>query len=192
MRGSLVAAVSFCALVSWSASAAADGVGNPELKPVVTSVDEATFPTPSARWKVVALGLGTSAAAYGAAAGMSYGYPDAPGARDLRAPFVGPWLAIAHNGCSDDEPDCSKAFVVLRSLITAIDGIAQAGGIFVALEGLFMTTQLPASRPLTPAPAPSEPGPPANENDKGKNLFFLPTPMTMGARGVGLGVVGRF
>jgi len=152
------------------------------------------YPPPSARWGVVAAGLGTTAVAYGAALGASYIYPDVPGTNDLRIPIAGPWLAIAHNGCPADEPDCSKTIVVLRSIVSALDGIAQAGGLAIALEGLFMPTEIRsyAPPPATPRAAPPPPSAPPSPSQGEKNLFFLPTPMNMGERGIGVGVVGRF
>jgi hypothetical protein len=132
-------------------------------------------PVPSARFTTMAAGVGMTAFWYGAAAGMSYAFPDAPGARDLRVPIAGPWMAIANNGCPPDEPDCSGFMVVLRTIVTAIDGIGQAGGPLIVLEGILMRTEpLPAER----------------REDKG--LTLLPLPRTIGSRGVGLGVSGRF
>ena len=153
------------------------------------------YPPPGARWGVIGVGLAASAVSYGAAVGMSYAFPDAPGAKDLRTPIVGPWMAIAHNGCAADEPDCSKVWVIMRSIGTAIGGIAQAGGLLVALEGVFMPTQYAPETPARRAPAPkapSEPSPAQEPPKNEKNLFWIPTPMAMGAGGVGLGVFGRF
>jgi hypothetical protein len=162
------------------------------------------YPPPSARWGVIGAGIATSAIFYGAAAGMSYAFPDAPGAQDLRTPIIGPWKAIANNGCAADEPDCSNVWLVMRSVATAIGGIAQAGGILVALEGVFMPTQYaPDSAAPTGAPKKKsndpvpegEPPPPKPEDGPkpgDKNLFWMPTPMALGERGVGLGVLGRF
>ena len=121
------------------------------------------YPPPSARWGVVAAGLGTTAVAYGAALGASYIYPDVPGTNDLRIPIAGPWLAIAHNGCPADEPDCSKTIVVLRSIVSALDGIAQAGGLAIALEGLFMPTEI---RSYAPPPATPRAAPPPPSTDR--------------------------
>jgi hypothetical protein len=189
MRGPLVVTLSLWSVLTTAASAMADSASEPPLEAVRPTVDEPLYPPPSASWKVVALGLGTSAVAYGAAAGLSYAYPDAPGAHDLRIPFAGPWLAIAHNGCAG-EPDCSQAMVVFRTVITAIDGLAQAGGVAVALEGLFMRTQQP--RPASALPAASPPPSPPPSDGKEKNLFYLPMPVTIGMRGVGVGFAGRF
>jgi hypothetical protein len=157
------------------------------------------YPPPSTRWKVAGVGLGAAAAFYGAAAGLSYVYPDEPGMKDLRSPIVGPWIGISHNGCSASEPDCSTVLVAIRSVLMALDGVAQVGSLAVVLEGIFMPTQQVASTPRTePRRAPSNPAPttpPPSTPNPGrgdKNLFFVPAPMTVGLRGIGLGVVGRF
>ena len=155
------------------------------------------YPPPSARWKVFAAGIGTTAVTYGAAVGASYLFPDAPGTGYFRAPIVGPWLALGHSGCAADDPNCSTVITVVRTVLTIVDGIAQAGGLAVAMEGLFMPTQesTPGRRPPPPsAPSPTRepPGASPPTQDAPKNLFFVPTPMTVGTRGIGLGVVGRF
>jgi hypothetical protein len=142
-------------------------------------------------------GLGTTVAFYGAALGMSYAFPSAEGASDLRVPLVGPWLAVAHNRCTPGEVDCSDAFVALRTLVTALDGIAQAGGLAIMLEGLFLPTQqvvpgAPAGPAVQRPTAPKGPEKPAPPGEKPKELFWVPLPITVGARGVGLGIVGRF
>jgi hypothetical protein len=163
------------------------------------------YPPPSARWGIIGAGLGTSALFYGAAAGMSYAYPDAPGAKDLRTPIIGPWKAIANNGCSAGDTDCSQVWIVMRTIVTAIGGVAQAGGILVALEGVFMPTQYqpdlaapstpakkrePSSPESSPEDSPKKQPEPPKPGDK--NLFWMPTPMAVGERGVGVGVFGQF
>jgi hypothetical protein len=173
---------------------------------------EVTYPPPAARWSVTLAGLGVTALSYGAAAGMSFAFPDVPGASDLRVPVVGPWLAIAHNGCAAPEPDCSDAWVILRGIVTAIDGVVQAGGLAIAVEGLLLPTQEPAAkqlprerieRPVGPLPvrpkSPGQPAPtpapapaPTPTPTEPKNIFWVPAPITVGMRGVGLGIVGRF
>jgi hypothetical protein len=158
--------------------------------------DAPAYPPPLSRWGVIAVGLGTTALAYGAGVGMSYAFPNAPGAEDLRTPIIGPWMAIANNGCAPGDTECSRVWIVMRSIGTAIGGLAQAGGILVAIEGILMPTQVasetPARRaPTLPAePSPDQPKDQPKSNDK--NLFWIPTPMALGAGGVGLGVVGRF
>jgi hypothetical protein len=153
------------------------------------------YPPPGARWGVIGVGLAASAVFYGAAAGMSYAFPDAPGARDLRTPIAGPWMAIAHNGCAVGDDDCSRVWIVMRTIATAIGGLGQAGGILVALEGVFMPTQYAPEAPARRAPKapPAEPTPSPEPPKPGdKNLFWIPTPMALGNGGMGVGVVGRF
>jgi hypothetical protein len=164
------------------------------------TIEAPDYPPPSARWAVMGVGLATTGVFYGAAVGMSYAYPDVPGAHDLRKPIIGPWLAIAHNGCAASEGEnCSTVWLVMRAIAEGIGGIAQAGGVLVMLEGVFMPTQYKAETrrtPQTPSPTPSpwKPPPPATEPPKpnDKNLFWIPTPMALGSRGVGVGVVGNF
>jgi hypothetical protein len=98
-------------------------------------------PESSTRWTVVGVGLGVSVFWYGAAAGMATLFPDAPGAKELYIPVAGPWMSLAETGCRDDEPDCSTFEVVLRAILTGIDGVGQAGGLLVAIEGAFLPTE---------------------------------------------------
>jgi hypothetical protein len=169
------------------------------VAPAASDLEEPEYPPPSARWKVVVAGLGTTAAFYGAAVASSYIFTDTPGVNQLRTPIVGPWLAIGNGGCPAGD-DCSTALAVVRIVLTTLDGAAQAGGLAVALEGMFMPTQewiaprAPAGAPASPkAPAPTTPSPSTPSPSNGdKNLFFLPMPMTVGSGGVGVGVVGRF
>lgn len=158
-------------------------------------IEEPDYPPPSTRWKVVAAGLGTTAAFYGAAAGASYLFPDSLGIEQLRTPVIGPWLAIAKGGCAAGD-DCSTVLAIVRVLLTAFDGAAQAGGLAIALEGAFMPTQQWAAPGRAPTPVPSAPKAPAPSTPSpgpgDKNLFLLPTPMTIGSGGVGIGIIGRF
>jgi hypothetical protein len=160
------------------------------------ALEEPEYPPPSARWKVVTAGLGTTAVFYGAAVGASYVFTDTLGVNQLRTPVVGPWLAIANGGCPAGD-DCSTVLAIVRVVFTALDGAAQAGGLAVALEGMFMPTEEWAPPPRAPSgappPAPKGPAPTTPSPSNGdKNLFLLPTPMTVGAGGIGVGVVGRF
>ena len=110
--------------------------------------DSSVYPPPSTRYKLALVGVAVSAAWYGAAYGFSALWPDAPGAEDLRIPVAGPWMALGETGCADDDPDCSTFIVVLRAILTTIDGVGQAGGLAVAAESLFLptATQSPAPR----------------------------------------------
>lgn len=149
------------------------------------------YPPPSTRWKVAGVGLAAAAVFYGMGTGVSYLYPDTPGMKDLRKPVIGPWLAISHNECPITDTSCGTAILILRAFLSALDGAAQAGSLVVMVEGFFMPTEValaaPGQRaPSTPPPAKPSPG------SGDKNLFWVPTPMTVGAGGVGVGVVGRF
>jgi hypothetical protein len=188
MRPSVTLAFALTSLAG-STLAHAEPPSAPEPAASPVSVDQPEHPAPWTRLTTIGAGVGMTAVWYGAAAGISYEFPDAPGARDLRLPVVGPWLAIAHNGCADTEPDCSTTWVVMRTILTAIDGIGQAGGPLIVLEGILMRTEEPPSTPSTPGKAPGTAPVPS---DNGKNLLWLPLPRTVGSRGIGLGISGRF
>src|SRR5450432_1855965 len=194
-RTERIAVASAAALSLFVLGSAAHAQTPPAAAPGV-EFEEPEYPPPSTRWKVLGAGLGTTAVFYGAALGSSYLFPDEPGMDQMKKPIIGPWLALANGGCPDGG-DCSTALAIVRVVFTALDGAAQAGGLAVALEGMFMPTQesgaprAPSVAPPSPrAPAPTTPSPSPSNGDK--NLFFLPTPMTVGAGGVGVGIVGRF
>jgi hypothetical protein len=153
-------------------------------------VEPPDYPPPSTRWKVAGVGLGALAVFYGLGVAPSYAFPDVPGMKDLRIPVAGPWIATAHSSCGTDL-DCSNVLVIVRTILFVLDGAAQAGSVGVVLEGLFMPTQEAPALPPSEAPRappPSKPAPGGNE----KNLYFVPGPTTVGADGIGIGVVGRF
>jgi len=167
-----------------------------EPPPQYVPTDE--YPAPSARWKLVLGGFGTTAGFYALAQPFSYAWPDAPGGRDLRIPIAGPWMAIANNGCPADNPDCSRFWVWTRGILTALDGLGQAGGLGLVLEGIFLKTadEMPGA-----APAPSgsprlqprrDKRPPAKETPPPTNLFLGPSPIGVGMEGVGVTVIGVF
>jgi hypothetical protein len=127
----------------------------PTSKAAALKIDEAkepAYPPPYSRWAVIGVGLATTAVSYGAAAGMSYAFPDAPGAMDLRKPIIGPWLAIAHNGCAVAEPECSQVWIVMRSVAEAIGGSRKR--VAAGHGGRFMPTQYRPEAPKRNAPAP--------------------------------------
>ncbi len=148
-----------------------------------TKVDTDVYPEPSTQWNLALVGLGVTAAWYGAALGFSYAWPDAPGAEDLRIPVAGPWMALAETGCADDDPGCSTFTVVLRAILTTMDAVGQTGGVLVAAEAMFLPTQeraaAPKRRPL-----------PRLQREQGFRV--RPVPYTAGKDGLGLGLVGRF
>lgn len=154
--------------------------------------DDRVYPPPGTQYKLAVAGLLTTGVFYGAAAGMSYAYPDAPGAKDLRIPVAGPWMAIANNGCPPNDPDCSRVWVVMRTILTAVDGLGQAAGVGMMIESLFLPTQEPGTAPVKPRRAPEieeeEPPPPEPTGP----LFQIPVPTVIGQDGVGVGWGGVF
>ncbi|MEP7052920.1 MAG: hypothetical protein ABJB12_21320 [Pseudomonadota bacterium] len=135
------------------------------------------LPPPSARRNLIIAGAVTTASWYGLALGASYIWPDTVGAKDLRIPVAGPWMAFAHSGCGNVS-DCSKVLVVVRAIVTALDGIGQASGIAFATEGLFMPTQEPKGTRASTALAPT-------------HIELHPT-FDAGKNTVGFGLLGVF
>jgi len=101
------------------------------------------YPPSSVRPKLIAGGLGLTAAAYGIGAGAAASWPEVPGSERLYIPIAGPWLALAEGGCPSDNPDCD-ASLALRSILLVLSGLSQAGGLAVVAEGVFMTTEAEA------------------------------------------------
>lgn len=126
------------------------------------------LPPRAARSRVLLTGLAITGSFYALSLGSSYLYPDAPGATALRVPVAGPWLALGETGCRDDEPNCPVFPVVLRAVLTSIDGLAQIGGLAIASESLWL--------PKSPR----------------NNVGFRAAPIAIGRGGVGIGVSGRF
>jgi len=104
------------------------------------------YPPPSARRNLLIAGGVTVASWYALALGSSYLWPDTVGAKDLRIPVAGPWMAFAHSGCGP-VASCSEVLVVIRAIATALDGVGQATGLAIAGEGLFLPTQEPKRAP---------------------------------------------
>ena len=140
------------------------------------SVSLDQYPPPSARRNVLIAGGLTVAAWYGLALGSSYIWPDTVGAKDLRIPVAGPWIAFAHSGCGP-VASCSETVVVIRAIATLLDGVGQATGLAIASEGLFLPTQEPKR---VPAEALQE-----------KRFELHPT-FDAGKNTVGFGVLGVF
>ena len=155
-------------------------------------------PPPSVRLPTVIGGLAFTAGFWGAGVGTAYLLPDAPGVKYLNRPVIGPWQAVYNKRC---DGGCEWTDYV-ATIWYIFDGLAQAGGIGVALEGLFVPTATyaggatpPATRsPSAPGPrrddgpAPSAPGTPAPTGP----LFYLPRPVPIGQGGFGIGIGGTF
>jgi hypothetical protein len=157
----------------------AQSLADEPVRPPQSNPDE--FPEADTRGRIASAGIAITAGFYGAALGSSYLWPESPGAEDLRIPVAGPWIALADTGCPDHDPNCKKFMVVIRAVLTTLDGIAQAGGLGVALESAFMptksrraaSTESPTWRPLKPR-------------------RVRAVPFTGGRDAVGIGIVGRF
>ncbi len=122
---------------------------------------------------------------YGAAAGASVAWPDSPGASALLIPVAGPWMKVFQTGCPDDDPNCSSFLMVTGAILAGLDGLGQAGGVGLMLEGLFLPTRLP-----------SEPADTASLKPRGAfttgSVTWRPVPLSSGGDGLGLGVIGIF
>ena len=147
----------------------------------------ADLPPPSARTTHIVAGLATTAVSYGLALGASYLYTeeDFRGSKNLRIPVVGPWMALGKTGCPTSSPDCGTATLVIGAILTIIDGVAQAGGLGIVGEGLFLNTS--SGKPATQK---GESGPAARREETAAVVRAVP--MNFGKDGAGLGLVGTF
>ncbi len=146
----------------------------------VTTYDPGEYPPPSARWGLLAAGAGSSLVWYGGGLACSYLWPDAPGARDLRIPVAGPWMALADTGCADGDPDCSTFMVVTRAILTTMNGIGQVGGLAIVGEALFLPTATAETAARRAAAR------------RTSSLRVRALPVLAPEGGVGLGVFGQF
>lgn len=163
------------------ALAAAQEAVAPSGEPPLLPAPEAERPSPGAAGRLALTGGIVTGVWYGGALGASLLFPDAPGADDLRIPVAGPFLALADTGCSDSEPDCDTVLVVVRAILTTIDGIGQAGGLGMVLESLFLPTAESSTRASSPS-----------SDSATSETEITPVPIVAGKDGIGLGVVGRF
>ncbi len=105
------------------------------------------YPPSSVRLPLILGGSFITLAAYGLTVASALTWDDVPGADAMLIPIVGPWIALGQSGCAPDDPDCG-AILAVRGILLVVDGIAQAGGLGIIGEGIFMTTE---------ADAPAEP-----------------------------------
>jgi hypothetical protein len=172
----LLAAAAAVAVLGIGTNARADEPVRPQRH------DVGVYPTTSTRLPLFLIGAGTTAVFYGAAVGPSYLWPTAPGASDLRIPIAGPFMALGKTGCAKDDPGCSTLIVVLRALLTGIDGVGQVGGLGFMGEALFLPTTVDS-----PAAARRR-----RRLESARSFEIHPVPIMSGKDGVGLGVIGRF
>ncbi len=120
------------------------------------------YPPSSVRAGLIAGGSGIVATAYGLSVMSALVWDDVPGADALLIPVAGPWISLAQNECSADNPDCG-ALLFVRGALLVVDGLAQLGGLGIIGEGIFMTTEADEEAPKTswtiaPSVSPSQTG----------------------------------
>jgi hypothetical protein len=151
-----------------------------EPQPPAPDTNPAVFPSPGAQPSLILVGAVVAAGWYGAGVGVSYLYPDSPGASSLRIPVAGPYMALAKTGCGDDELGCGTFTLVFRTILTGISAVGQTGGILAMVEGVFLPTR--TSREATPE------APRLRRRETSVSV----TPMVSSRDAIGLGVVGQF
>lgn len=128
------------------------------------------YPPPSTRIKVIAAGAFVTAAAWGFSFALAQGWPDRPcvitnagsvypgsdplhptyctsgppGMTQFAWPVIGPWIALAKSACPVDDVNCNAAGPILRGVGYVVDGVVQAAGVGLMLQGLFMKTEAAA------------------------------------------------
>jgi hypothetical protein len=105
--------------------------------------DVMRYPPTRVRVPLILGGLSLTAAAYAIGAGCATGWPTVPGSKGLYAPVVGPWIALASPRCAPENPDCS-AILYVRGALYVLSGLVQLGGLAIAAEGIFATTEAEA------------------------------------------------
>ena len=163
----------------FSSLISASALAEEPLPPLAAAAPpQVDLPPPSARTNLIITGAATTLVSYGLAFGASYLFTeedDLCGAKQLRIPIAGPWLALGKTGCPTNNPGCSAVPLVLGALLNVLDGVAQAGGLGVLGEGLFLNTS--SARPAPP---------------KAQGPTVHAVPFNFEAGGVGLGVIGTF
>ena len=156
------------------------------------TIDEVRYnptelPPTGTGFRMMLTGVLLTGAWYGAAYGTSYLYEDAPNAKDLRLPVIGPWKAMLDVGCGPEESTCSTSTVVLRTTLAVVSGVGQAGGVLVFLEGLFLDTGSNAPQPASP----TKPNARSERAPETAGLSWSATPISLPG-GAGVELVGQF
>lgn len=137
------------------------------------------YPPSSVRVGLIAGGLSLTAGTYLAAFLSGTVWDDVPGADALKVPVVGPWVALAQSGCGPGQDSCA-AELVLRTILTVLDGLAQVGGVGIAAEGIFMTTE---------AEGPDAVAEGSSDGRSGLQISAVPF---IAPEAAGIGLYGRF
>jgi hypothetical protein len=98
------------------------------------------YPPSSVRLPLVVGGAAVTLIAYGLTLASALSWDDVPGADMMLVPIAGPWIALGESGCAEDDPDCG-AILYIRGALLVLSGIAQAAGLGLVGEGIFMTTE---------------------------------------------------
>jgi hypothetical protein len=133
LAGFVVAAVTGIA----PAARAQEPDDDPAKEPAAPEQD---LPPPSTRLNLALTGGIITGAWYGAALGSSFALKDHPWSDELRIPLAGPFLALSQMECRIDESNCTRVIMIVRTVLAALDGIGQVGGVGVLLESLFVPT----------------------------------------------------
>jgi hypothetical protein len=177
---SVAAATLAVAVVLASAAAQAAepvALGEPTRQAEVYHPDAA--PPIGTQGRLALTGASLAVGWYAVNLGASYFWDKSPTARDWRVPVAGPWLRLGQTRCGPREGGCDSVVLVIRTAITMISSVAQAGGVGLMLESLFVP-DAPAKaaflRPLQPT----------------KEATWTLSPLQFEAGGMGLGVGGHF
>ncbi len=144
--------------------------------------DPNEVPPDAARGRLLLVGAALTAGWYGVGVGTSYLWSEAPNAKDLRLPVVGPWLALGDTGCGSAESSCSTLIVIGRTALAIVSGVGQAGGVLALTEGIFMTTGSGAATPKAAGNV---------MRDVGAQPSWVAVPVVL-PDGAGIEVSGRF
>lgn len=150
-------------------------------EPVAPQADTnpSVLPSSAARTNLLLVGAGATVAWYGVAVGSSYLWPDADQASSLRIPVAGPFIALAHTGCGENENPCETLTVIVRTTLSVLSAVGQVGGLAAMTEGVFLktappgreqpaqrlrraSTDAPSALNFSVAPAPAVPGAPSS------------------------------
>lgn len=161
------------------------------------TIDEVRYhptelPPDGTRSRLLLTGAGLTLGWYGIALGTSYLYPNAPNARDLRLPVVGPWMALDGVRCGSGERNCRDAVLVIRTALAVLSGVGQAGGLLGVVEGLFLPS--PAANPaadIRPSARHSTPTRQSARPSTAAKSSWAAVPVVL-PDGAGIELVGRF
>ena len=166
-----------------------------------------SLPPGSARTKLILTGAAFTTVFYLPVLGSSYLWPDHQGASQMRIPVVGPWLGLSKTYLCNTEPDnadCNDFLRVTGAVLLVLDGIGQAGGVGLMLEGLFMKTGKPSAAAPESAYGDYSPRryqlPTYGRKDvrrapltfQSGDFQVTPVPVVGGGSDLGLAFVGRF